>query len=281
MRLGGGLLVALAAGAAAAGFWLLAGVVVAALVAGAVQRLPETGDTPADRVVIAIARLAELSVYGIAFGFYVFPSSARFAAAAFVLGMVVLDLGGLRLPPFVTRWATALLLLAGLVLIALCVAVVPVSTTGGFGSPDVPGAVVAALVVLPFLRPGARTYAGWRSLALGSAAVLITFVALYQLGALRLGLSVTSLRDLLAAADADSMQPVLTAVVVLATVLPALAAVTEVRERAGRRAAAGGILAAAFAWFAAPMVILVVAGLAAVTELLLRVRARRYSGVRE
>lgn len=281
MRLGGGLLIALAAGAAVAGFWLLAGVVVAALLAAAVQRLPEAGETKLDRVVVAFARLTELAAYGIAFGFYVFPSAPRFAAAGFVLAMVVLDLGGLRLPPFVTRWATALLVVAGLVLIALCVAVTPVSTTEGFGSPDVPGIVVAALVVLPFLRPGAQTYAGWRSLALGSAAVLVTFVALYQLGALRLGLSVTSLRDLLAAADADSLQPVLTVVAVLATVLPALAAVADLRERAGRRAAAGGILAAGFAWIAAPLVILVVAGLGTVTELLLRVRARRYSGARE
>ena len=281
MRLGGGLLIALAAGAASAGFWLLAGVVLAALVAAAVQRLPEAGETKPDRAVIAFARLTELAAYGIAFGFYVFPSSPRFAAAAFVLGVVVLDLGGLRLRPFVTRWATALMLVAGLVLIAVCVAVMPVSTTQGIGSPDVPGVVVAALVVLPFLRPGARTYAGWRSLALGSAAVLVTFVSLYQLGPLRLGLSVTSLRDVLAAADADSLQPALTVVAVLATVLPALAAVAEVRERAGRRGAAGGIVAAAFAFLAAPLVILVAAGLGAVTELLLRVRARRYSEARE
>src|SRR5438067_1116938 len=99
-------------------------------------------------------------------------------------------------------------------------------------------------VVLAFLRPAGREQGGLRVLLLGAVAVLAAFAALYQLGSVRLGLSLTSLRDLLSAADAEAVQPLLTAVAVVATVVPALAAGTEVRARAGVRGLAGLVLAA-------------------------------------
>ncbi|MDT7805903.1 MAG: hypothetical protein QOI78_9336 [Actinomycetota bacterium] len=282
MRLGGGLLVALAAGAAGAGWWLLAGLVLAAAAAGGTARVPEPGDALVDRVVVAVARLAEISVYAIAFGAYVFPLHREFAAAVFVVVVAGAGFAGLKLPTFVARAAGALLLVAGLVLVALCVAVTPVSTVGGgLQPPDFAGVLVAAVLTLPFLRPGGREHAGLRVLLLGGIAVLAAFAALYQLGAVRLGLSLTSLRDLLSAADADSLQPVLTAFAVVATVVPALAAGAEVRTRAGVPGLAGLAAAAVAAYFLPALPVLVVAGLATVIELLLGVRARRYSGARE
>ncbi|OXM60396.1 hypothetical protein [Amycolatopsis vastitatis] len=282
MRLGGGLLVALAAGAAGAGWWLLAGLVLAAVAAGVTARVPEPGDALVDRVVVAVARLAEVTVYAIAFGAYVFPSHREVAAAAFVVVVAGAGFAGLKIPTIVVRVVGGLLLAAGLVLVALCVVVTPVTTVGGgLQPPDFAGVLVAAVVVLPFLRPGGRENAGLRVLLLGAVAVLAAFAALYQLGSVRLGLSLTSLRDLLSAADADALQPLLTAVAVVATVVPALAAGTEVRARTGVRGLAGLVLAAVAAYLLPVLPVLVVAGLATVTELLLGVRARRYSGARD
>ncbi|MEV4151250.1 hypothetical protein AB0J40_46895 [Amycolatopsis sp. NPDC049691] len=282
MRLGGGLLVALAAAAAGAGWWLPAGLVLAALAAGVTAGVPEPGEALVDRVVVVVARLAEVTVYAIAFGAYVFPAHREPAAAAFVVVVAGAGFAGLKIPTFVVRVAGVLLLVAGVVLVAVCVAVPPVATAGGGPRPpDFAGVLVAAVVFLPFLRPGGRAYAGWRVLLLGAVAALAAFAALYQLGAVRLGLSLTSVRDLLSAADADSLQPLLTVVAVVATVVPALAAGAEVRERLGMRGLAGIAVAAVAAYFLPALPVLVAAGLAAVIELLLGVRARRYSGSRE
>ncbi|MDQ7807819.1 hypothetical protein Q5425_29130 [Amycolatopsis sp. A133] len=278
MRLGGGLLVALAAGAAGAGWWLLAGLVLAAIAAGVAARVPEPGETLVGRVAVAVARLSEVAVYAIAFGAYVFPAHREASAAAFVVVVAGAGFAGPKIPTIVVRVAGGLLLAAGLVLVAVCVAVAPVATAGGgLQPPDFAGVLVAAVVAFPFLRPAGREKAGLRVLLLGTLAVLTAFAALYQLGAVRLGLSLTSLRDLLSAADADALQPLLTVVAVLATVVPALAAGTEVRARAGVPGLAGLAVAAAAAYFLPVLPVLVVAGLAAVFELLLGVRARRYS----
>jgi hypothetical protein len=277
VRLGGGLLVALAAGAAGAGWWLLAGLVLAAIAAGVAARVPEPGETLVGRVAVAVARLSEVAVYAIAFGAYVFPAHREAAAAAFVVVVAGAGYAGPKIPTIVVRAAGGLLLAAGLVLVAVCVAVAPVATAGGgLQPPDFAGVLVAAVVAFPFLRPAGREKAGLRVLLLGTLAVLTAFVALYQLGAVRLGLSLTSLRDLLSAADADALQPLLTVVAVLATVVPALAG-TEVRARAGVPGLGGLAVAAAAAYFLPVLPVLVVAGLAAVFELLLGVRARRYS----
>ncbi|WP_410617229.1 hypothetical protein [Amycolatopsis sp. lyj-109] len=281
MRLGGGLLVALAAAAAGAGWWLLAGLVLAAIAAGVTAGVPEPGETPADRGVVVLARLSEVAVYAIAFGAYVVPAHRELAAAAFVVVVAGAGFAGLKIPTIVVRIAVGLLLAAGLVLVAVCVAVPPVGTADGLRPPDFAGVLVAAVLVLPFLRPGGRENAGRRVLLLGALAVLAAFAALYQLGAVRLGLSLTSLRDLLSAADADALQPLLTVVAVVATVVPALAAGTEVRARAGVPGLAGLAVAAAAAYLLPALPVLVVAGLATVFELLLGVRARRYSETRE
>jgi len=282
VRLGGGLLVALAAGAAGAGWWLLAGLVLAAVAAGVSARVPEPGDALVDRVVVAVARLSEVAVYAIAFGAYVVPQHRELAAAAFVVVVTGAGFAGPKIPTIVVRVASGLLLAGGLALVAVCVAVTPVAIVGGGPRPpDFAGVFFVAVVVLPFLRPAGREHAGLRVLLLGAVAVLAAFAALYQLGAVRLGLSLTSLRDLLSAADADALQPLLTVVAVVATVLPALAAGGEVRERAGVPGLAGLAVAAAAAYLLPVLPVLVVAGLATVIELLLGVRARRYSGARE
>ncbi|WP_103350582.1 hypothetical protein [Amycolatopsis sp. CA-128772] len=281
MRLGGGLLVVLAAAAAGAGWWLLAGLVLAAIAAGVTAWVPEPGDALVDRVVVAVARLAEVTGYAIAFGAYVVPGHRELAAAAFVVVVAGAGFAGLKIPTIVVRITGGLLLATGLVLVAVCVAVPPVGTADGVGPPDFAGVLVAAVLALPFLRPIGRGNAGLRVLLLGAVALLAAFAALYQLGAVRLGLSLTSLRDVLSAADAQALQPLLTVFAVVATVVPALAAGAGVRARAGTPGLAGLAVAAAAAYFLPLLPVLVAAGLVTVIELLLGVRARRYSEVRD
>src|SRR3954462_5196975 len=134
-------------GGAGAGWWLLAGLVLAAIAAGVTARVPEPGDAQVDRVVVAVARLAEVTVYAIAFGAYVFPTHRELATAAFAVVVAGAGFAGLKIPTIVGRVAGGLLLAAGLVLVALCVAVPPVSTAGGgLQTPDFAGVLVPARV---------------------------------------------------------------------------------------------------------------------------------------
>ncbi|HEY2059360.1 MAG TPA: sulfatase [Amycolatopsis sp.] len=285
MRLGGGLLVVLAVGAAGAGYWVLAGVVLAAVAAVSATRLPAPGDTPADRYAGGFARLALVVVYAIVFGDYVVPGAPAPAAAGLVLVVAAADLAGLRLPAALRRWLTVALLVAAAVLVVLCSVIAPVPAGGGIGAPDVAGIVVAALVVLPFLLPAEGDRALGRTVTLGGVAVLVTLVALVQLGPIRLGLSATSFRDLLYAADAGQLQPLLTVVVVLATVPAALTTFTDARSRfapeGGLPGAAGGIAGAVAALLVTPYAVLLAAGFGTVAELVLRARGRRYRDVHE
>lgn len=285
VRVGGGLLVALAVGAAGAGYWVLAGVVLAAVAAVFATRLPASGDARAERYVGGFARLALVVVYAIVFGDYVVPGAPAPAAAGLVLVVAAADLAGLRLPAALGRWLTVVLLVAAAVLVVLCSVIAPVPAAGGIGAPDVAGIVVAALVVLPFLLPAEGDRALGRTATLGGVAVLVTLVALVQLGPIRLGLSATSFRDLLYAADAGQLQPLLTVVVVLATVPAALTTFTDARTRFapedGLPGAAGGIVGAVAALLVTPYAALLAAGFGAVAELVLRARGRRYRDVHE
>ncbi|GAA4548348.1 sulfatase [Amycolatopsis samaneae] len=284
MRLGGGLPLALAVGAASAGYWVAAAVALAGLLACFAARLPPLGDDGPERYVAGFARLAAVVVQATAFGLYVVPAHPGVAAAVLVLAVVAADFAGLRLPEPVARGVTVALLAAALVLVAICVVVAPVGTRPGIGAPAVPGVLVALLVVFPLLLPRRAEHTGRRTVVLSVVALVVTAAALYQLGALRLGLSATSVRDLLAAADAGALQPVLTVVMVLATLPASLTTFAEARERIaparGTAAVVAGLLAAAAAVVAGPVAALVAAGLGGVVELLLRVRASRYRGRR-
>ena len=283
MRLAGSLLVTLAAGAAGAGYWVLAGVVLAALAALGTARFPALGDATADRVAGGFARLAQLVVLAQAFGGYVFPAHPGYAAGAFVVFVIAAGVAGLRLPDLLVKWVLGVLLLAAAVLVAMCLAVPPVANAGGPGSPDVLAIVVAALIMLPFLLPEPGERGTLRAAGLGLVAVAITAVALLQLGPIRLGLSGTAFRDLLYAADAGQLQPLLTVIVVVATLPAGFATFVGARQRfapsGGVPVAIAGVLAVLAAAFVPVYAVLVAGGLGAVAELVLR--ARRYRGAHD
>ncbi|SFQ45508.1 sulfatase [Amycolatopsis rubida] len=285
MRLAGALLVTLAAGAAGAGYWVLAGVVLAALAAACGSRLPALGGDPAGRIAGGLSRLAQIVVLAQAFGAYVFPAQPGYAAAALVVFVAAADFAGLRLPDLLVTWVLGVLLAAAAVLVAMCLAVAPVSQTGGIGTPPAAGIVVAALFLLPFLLPEPGERGTGRALVLSLVAVAVTAVTLLQLGPVRLGLSGTAMRDLLSAADAGQLQPLLTVIAVLATLPAVFTTFVGARQRfapsGGAPVAVAALLAAAAAAFVPLSAALLAAGLGAVAELLLRVRIRRYRGVHD
>lgn len=285
MRLAGALLVTLAAGAAGAGHWVLAGVVLAALVAVGGSRLPALGDDPAGRIVGGLSRLAQIVVLAQAFGAYVFPLRPGYAAAALVVFVAAAAFAGLQLPDLLVKWVIGVLLAAAAVLVAMCLVIAPVSQAGGIGTPNAAGIVVAALFLLPFLIPEPGERRTGRALVLSLVALAVTAVTLLQLGPIRLGLSGTAMRDLLSAADAGQLQPLLTVIAVLATLPAAFTTFVGARQRfapsGGAPVAVGALLAVVVAAFAPLSAVLLAAGLGAVAELLLRMRVRRYRGVHD
>ncbi len=283
MRLAGGLLIALAVGTWGADYWVLLAALVAAVLAVVAGLLPPLGaETRLERVIGAVSRFGLVLVFATTFGIYLFPSASGVAAGAFVAVVAVADLAGVRIGDHAARWITGLLVVAAVSLIAICVAIPPLAQFIAPDEPSVPGLGLAVLVLLPFLLP--RRPGAGRAAALALVALAITAVALYQLGPIRLGLSASSFRDLMAAADAVSLLPVLSVVVALATVPAATDAFTEGRELVSPKrpnaTLACGLIVAVAAVFAGPVVALALAGVGTLAELVLRIRAHRYRAKR-
>ena len=270
MRLGAGILIALAVGAATAGPWVLAAIALAGILAFGALRSPVAG-SPAGRWTRAFAGLARVVVFASAFGAYVFPGSPGLAAAALVVVVTAAGLAGVSLPDLARRWVAGALLLAAGVLVALCLAIRPVDVVAPLGPQPPGGLLLATLVMFPLLtrRPGPR--AAWWIGGSTAVALAVAAAAIYQLGPDRLGFAVTSLRDLLSAADAAALGPLLTLVVVLSTVPAALSSFTEAKSEVTASVPvtlACGLGAAVAAAFAGPVVALALAAALAFAEIL-------------
>lgn len=279
MRLGAGLLLALAVGAAAAGPWVLAAIALAgALAACALWTVPSGPSAPPKevRALATAAGLAQVAVFGEVFGVYLFPLHRGVAAAVLVLAVAAAELAGLRLPEWSRKWIAGALVVAAAVLVALCVAIQPVSTpsAGGFSAV---GLLMAVVVMFPWLLPDRPGHGVRRVVGATAMALVVAGAALYQLGPVRLGLSADSMRDVLAAADAESLAPLLAVVVVVATASAALGTFGDVREesRAGTVTLVGcAVVTAAVAGLATPVATLVLAAVLAIARVLVTLPAR-------
>jgi hypothetical protein len=284
VRLGAGLLIALAAGASVAGWWLPVAVVVAGSLALLVPKTPTPGDRGAKpRVVAAVAaRLTRVPVFAWAFAAYLAPGHEALAAVVLIVAATVADVAGLRVTGTGRRWVGVPLVLAGAVLVALCVAIPPAGGTVAGSAPGVAGTALAVLLVLPLLTPedGSRSRRGVAGAVVVALAVAVA--ALHQLGPTRLGLSVTSMWQLLDAVDARELRPALAALVVLATVPATVAAVSSARAAVtgddGTRkptvSIGCGLAGAVLAVVLGPVPALLLAGIAAAVELLVSVVLR-------
>lgn len=256
MLLGAGLLTGIAVGAAAGGWWVLAGIVLAGALASAAVLAPPGGDAfqRALRVVVLLALAAMLARV---FASYVVPRYPEFAAiAAVVVAAVVAAVGG-DVPGYARRMLAAVLLFGAAAFVAVCVAVDPPGVRPAVYTEYPAGwltSAVALFALFTTLETGGRTRVVLLRIVTGTTVTLaVAWAALDQVGPFRLGLSDTPFADVLVVADAASLRTMLTALVVV-VVLPALLAVLAAACRelgtlhdgpAVRFAAVGGIVAAA------------------------------------
>lgn len=273
MRLGAGLLIALGVGAEGGGWWLPVG----ALLAGVLAWLAPGGDpepvqtnSPAHRLTGGawlVAHLGLVPVFASAFAVYLLPGHRIPAAVGVVVVVTAVAATGFTLPSLANRWLLGILSVAGAGLVALCFAVAP--ERGAGNGPGPLGVFAAAAVVFPFLgRAKARPVT-----LVAVVAAVLGAAALYQLGPVRLALSDAPLRDVLAAADGQAIEPLLAGVVVLATLPAALRALSEASGTAVRdpaRTVVCGLLAAAGAALLDPRQAVLLAGALALVEVLVR-----------
>lgn len=266
MRLGAGLLIAVATGAAAAGWWLPAGVALAGLLAWCAARptpVPERAEPLVSGARYAV-RLAMVPVFASVFGAYLVPDHRALAAVAFVLVVTAASAFGVALPRFLRAWVLGILLVAGAGLIALCLAISPERGTGD--GPAVTGMFAAGAAMFPLLYRR-ETKPNWWLAGSVAAALAVCTAALYQLGPVRLGLSGVPMRDLLAAVDGQQIEPLLAGIVVIATVPAALGALRE--TRADLPPLAGGLVAAVGAALLDPEQALLLAAAIALAEVVI------------
>ncbi|MFD2396773.1 hypothetical protein ACFSVJ_07945 [Prauserella oleivorans] len=281
-----GVLGALAVAASAAGWWAPAGIVLAAVIAflarpaadpdGTGPAAPELGGRRARLLggLSAAVRLAAVVVAATTCAAYLAPGHRAAVAVVVVVVVALADIAGVRLDAYWRRWVGGLLTAAAIAFVALCLGIAPRWSTIPWRHPGARGAARRRRVRAVVRRP-VGTAAG-RGAAL---ALAVTGAALYQLGALRLGLSPTSLRDVFAAADARAVEPALGAVVVLATVPAALVAFSGARAGLASRARVAravvpAVVAALLAAVLSPLGALLVAAALALGEIVAGVFVR-------
>ncbi|MGI6872658.1 hypothetical protein [Amycolatopsis sp. 3B14] len=277
VRLAAGLLIALAVGAQAGGWWLLGGAVVAALLAFCVPEPPALEPNPA-RLVAAtrlVSRLALVPLFASVFTAYLFPGQP-WAGAVVALVVTAADAAGLRLARYARAWLLGILLVAGAGFVALSFAIEPAQpvTAPHF---TIGGLFAAGAVVFPLLP---RHNPSWLA---GSVMVVLAIGAgaLYQLGPVRLALSGVPVRDALAALDGQVLNPLLAGVVVLSTVPAALLAIGGAREELAwpRASVACGLIAAVAAVLLDPDQALLLAAAAALAEVLVTAVLSMITGI--
>jgi basic amino acid/polyamine antiporter, APA family len=240
---GAGLFLGLAPASALAGWWLVAGMVLAA--AGAVLFALSKLDEKPSPVVLSLGilgRIAAAVAVAATFGRYVVPERPEVGGVVLVVAVAAMVLLAPPLPPAVDRVA-AVVVVAVLVIVAVaCFTIAPVAPPVP-PAPDAEGAdaplgLLPSAVVLFLCFVGGRTTGRARPAVIGvvlavSAAVAIG--ALHQLGGERLALSPAPLRDALTAADAASIDGLLAVGVTVACVFALRACLTDIRDIAGTR----------------------------------------------
>ncbi|MFD8500254.1 hypothetical protein [Amycolatopsis sp. NPDC059657] len=274
VRLAAGLVIALAVAASYAGAGVIAAGAVAALLAFGTTLVPGEPVSP-HRLLDTVGTISQLSsaaVFATAFGAYAVPGYPRYAAAALLIVAVALAKLGVRVPDPAKRVVTGVLALGGALLLAVSFGIEPVNTTPSPG-PAVAGFVVAVAALYPVFvtAPGRRPVPRYLVTAVFGLAIIAG--AVYQLGAGRLGLSLTSMKDLVTAADAAQFMTALLIFVVLATITSTIDTVAELPD--GREPVAWTAAVVAVVVLGGPVVTLVLATLAGLAQAVLRYRAHR------
>jgi len=260
--LGAGIFAGLAPAARVSGTWLLAGLVLAGLLAVGYgwryaiepgNQALSISDKPG--LLGTLGRVAGASAIAGTFGLYVLPQHPLPAAIGVIVVTAALTLAGVRPSGTVVGILVALVLAVLVVFVAACLAIAPAgqvvaAPAGSPGTDRLAGLPAATALMffgfLGFERAGGRTT---RVVAIGVALAVylaVGYAALRQLGGPRLASSPTPLRDALAAADASGIDAVLTVGAAVATVLALLGVFADLRRGTNRAVPpAAALLAAA------------------------------------
>lgn len=244
---GAGLFLGLAPAASVAGWWLLAGMGVAAALAFLFAlSTPEHVSGPVAPALGVLGRLCAAVATAGTFGAYVLADRPQVAAVGLVVVVTAVVLLAPPLPPFVARVAAGLVLAVLVVVAVACFTIAP-EPLAVAPPPDSPGTaaplgLLPAAVLLYVCFAGAPTERRERVGVLGIVLVVCLAVAvgaLRQLGGQRLALSRVPLLDALGAADATSLSLLLALGVTVGCAFALRGILGDVRDLApvGRRPA--------------------------------------------
>jgi hypothetical protein len=239
MALAAGLFTVLAVAASSAGWWVLAALPLAGVLAWAAGA-PSVPRGRAGAVLTTARQWCLLVLCATVPAAYLVPGATSvsavnvgYAVVALAVPLVasVADALGASLPERMPRWAVAVGLGLAAAFAAVCVAIAPATPTWTSAEPPSAfGPLVAVVLVLPLFSDlrAARLVAG----VMTSSVVLAA--ALHQVGPIRFGLSPTSLRDVLVAADASALVTMLVVIAVVVGGLGALRYVGRLRKTGER-----------------------------------------------
>lgn len=239
---GAGLFTGLAPASAVAGWWLLAGLLLAAALAVLFAlSTPESAPGGTGTVLGISARVAAGIAIAGTFGAYVLPARPQVAAVGLAVVAAAAVLLVPRPPVEVTRIAAAVVLAVPVVVAVACFTIAPVALPV-VPPDDLPGAD-APLGLLPAAALLFVCFAGDRPPRRRDRLVVVAVVfavcaavaagALRQLGGQRLALAEVPLRDALTAADAAPLAGLLTAGVAVGCLFAIGAALREAGDLAG------------------------------------------------
>ncbi|RZS38860.1 APA family basic amino acid/polyamine antiporter [Herbihabitans rhizosphaerae] len=218
------IIAALPTAGAHAGWWLLAGIAIAACVAPLGRRSTvDTGRAAKPLAYLEILGLAAAggAVAGTVGLYLVIPWWALASAAVIVVGLFA----ALASPDRLTVPLAAAVLIGLTVFVLTCVTITPEQPVVVSGGGSAAGALVAALACYPAFAVG-RVLA---AVVVGVTGAAVAAAALHQMGAARFGLSRAPLRDAVVAADAGALHGFLAVVVVLAAALTVTVLLKAVR----------------------------------------------------
>jgi APA family basic amino acid/polyamine antiporter len=285
--LGAGLFLGLTPAAALAGWWLVAGMALAAAVSilFALSTQDAAADGPA--VVVGIlGRIAAAAAAASAFSRYVLGGS-EVGAVAFVVVVAAVVLLAPPLPGMVDRVAAVVVVGVLVIVVGACFAITPVELA--VAPPvDAPGAdeplgLLPAAVLLYVCFAGSPVVGRRERVAVAGIVLVLTMATtvavLWQLGGERLALSPAPLRDALAAADASGIEGLLAIGVTVACVFALRGVLGDIRDlapvRPARVVAFGAGVAALGALLLAPEYMLAVAAVLLLGEAGIRVLVAR------
>ena len=235
---GAGLFLGLAPASALAGWWLVAGLVLAAALA-VLFALSTSDSTPGTAALSLgiLGRIAAAVAVAGTFGRYVVPEQPAVGAVALVVAVGAVVLLAPPLPSAVDRIAAVVVLVVLVVVGVACFTIAPVAppvapvpdTAGS----DAPLGLLPCAAVLFVCFVGGQTTRKLRPAVIGVVLVVSVGVAvgaLRQLGGERLALSPAPLRDVLTAADASSIDGLLAAGVTVACAFALRACFTDIRD---------------------------------------------------